>query len=139
MGKMHDLTMRLTRLNASVTHAAVRRDLSLRRPDDPRHHQPPGAPLLTTGLGHTIAKSARERGGKFSSDTVCLEMFRVALEPCSSTPQAGKLLLHWGVEGGKNYKGGWRLPDRRPEGTVQYKDRALQTPWRCVGVWVCGR
>jgi len=46
--------------------------------------------------------------------------------------QAGRLLLHWGVEGGKNYKGGWRLPggSSRPEGTIQYKDRALQTPWR---------
>ncbi|GFR47292.1 hypothetical protein Agub_g8979 [Astrephomene gubernaculifera] len=46
--------------------------------------------------------------------------------------QAGRLLLHWGVEGGKDYKGGWRLPGQRarPEGTVQYKDRALQTPFR---------
>lgn len=45
--------------------------------------------------------------------------------------QAGRLLLHWGVEGGKNYKGGWRLPEpaSRPEGTIQYKDRALQSPW----------
>ncbi|GIL61955.1 hypothetical protein Vafri_16315 [Volvox africanus] len=49
-----------------------------------------------------------------------------------SDVQAGRLLLHWGVEGGKNYKGGWRLPgaSARPEGTVQYKDRALQTPFR---------
>jgi hypothetical protein len=46
--------------------------------------------------------------------------------------EAGRLLLHWGVEGGKDYKGGWRLPaeDCRPEGTRQYKDRALQTPFR---------
>lgn len=53
-----------------------------------------------------------------------------------SDVQAGRLLLHWGVEGGKDYKGGWRLPGAgaRPEGTVQYKDRALQTPFRqaCV-------
>ena len=50
-----------------------------------------------------------------------------------STTLPGKLLLHWGVEGGADYKGGWRLPrtDVWPEGTVQYKDRALQTPWRC--------
>lgn len=49
--------------------------------------------------------------------------------------EAGRLLLHWGVEGGKNYKGGWRLPDNpcRPDGTQQYKDRALQTPFRWVG------
>lgn len=48
--------------------------------------------------------------------------------------EAGRLLLHWGVEGGRNYKGGWRLPggECRPEGTQQYKDRALQTPFRCV-------
>ncbi len=46
--------------------------------------------------------------------------------------EAGRLLLHWGVEGGKNYKGGWRLPDGScwPDGTKQYKDRALQTPFR---------
>ena len=46
--------------------------------------------------------------------------------------QAGRLLLHWGVEGGKDYKGGWRLPQgaSRPEGTSQYKDRALQTPFK---------
>ncbi|KAG1681344.1 hypothetical protein FOA52_007392 [Chlamydomonas sp. UWO 241] len=45
---------------------------------------------------------------------------------------AGKLLLHWGVEGGKDYKGGWRLPGDgvRPAGTVAYKDRALQSPWK---------
>lgn len=54
-----------------------------------------------------------------------------------SDVEAGRLLLHWGVEGGKDYKGGWRLPDHscRPDGTQQYKDRALQTPFRCV--WVC--
>ena len=49
--------------------------------------------------------------------------------------QAGHLLLHWGVEGGKDYKGGWRLPGSRcrPEGTTQYKDRALQSPFqRCM-------
>ena len=46
--------------------------------------------------------------------------------------EAGRLLLHWGVEGGKDYKGGWRLPAHacRPDGTQQYKDRALQTPFR---------
>lgn len=48
-----------------------------------------------------------------------------------STDAPGKLLLHWGVEGGRGYKGGWRLPggSSRPEGTVQYKKRALQTPF----------
>lgn len=47
----------------------------------------------------------------------------------------GKLLLHWGVEGGANYKGGWRLPGEaaRPDGTVQYKARALQTPFKSGG------
>ena len=46
--------------------------------------------------------------------------------------EAGRLLLHWGLEGGKDYKGGWRLPGdiARPEGTRQYKDRALQTPFK---------
>ena len=48
-----------------------------------------------------------------------------------TTGLSGRLLLHWGVEGGAGYKGGWRLPPQRcrPEGTVQYKQRALQTPF----------
>ena len=48
------------------------------------------------------------------------------------TDHPGKLLLHWGVEGGSNYKGGWRLPGNtaRPEGTMEYKSRALQTPFK---------
>lgn len=51
-----------------------------------------------------------------------------------STDMPGKLLLHWGVEGGEGYKAGWRLPGEAswPEGTVKYKDRALQTPFRYV-------
>jgi alpha-glucan,water dikinase len=53
----------------------------------------------------------------------------------STDVEAGRLLLHWGVEGGKDYKGGWRLPAGacRPDGTQQYKDRALQTPFRWGG------
>ena len=51
-----------------------------------------------------------------------------------SSTLPGRLLLHWGVEGGAEYKGGWRLPGTGawPEGTVRYKDRALQTPWKCA-------
>lgn len=43
----------------------------------------------------------------------------------------GRLLLHWGVEGGASSKTGWRLPSAasRPEGTAEYKKRALQTPF----------
>ena len=53
-----------------------------------------------------------------------------------SSTLPGRLLLHWGVEGGADYQGGWRLPGTNawPEGTVRYKDRALQTPWKCVSV-----
>ena len=42
----------------------------------------------------------------------------------------GRLLLHWGVEGGAGYEGGWRLPGdgARPPNTMAYKNRALQTP-----------
>jgi hypothetical protein len=43
---------------------------------------------------------------------------------------SANLILHWGVQGGRNYKGGWRLPDARPKNTIQYKDRALQTSFR---------
>ena len=52
-----------------------------------------------------------------------------------STNLPGKLVLHWGVEGGQSSsKAGWVLPPDscRPEGTVAYKKRALQTPWKCV-------
>lgn len=51
-----------------------------------------------------------------------------------ATSLPGRLLLHWGVEGGKNYSGGWRLPgDRwRPDGSVNYKNRALQSPFQSV-------
>jgi hypothetical protein len=50
------------------------------------------------------------------------------------TSHPGRLVLHWGVEGGADYRGGWRLPGRGawPDGTVAYKERALQTPWRCA-------
>lgn len=49
-----------------------------------------------------------------------------------STTLPGRLVLHWGVEGGRDYRGGWRLPGEpcQPEGTVNYKNRALQTPFR---------
>jgi alpha-glucan,water dikinase len=51
---------------------------------------------------------------------------------CVTDLEAGRLLLHWGLEGGKGYKGGWRLAGEaaRPEGTRQYKDRALQSPFK---------
>lgn len=53
-------------------------------------------------------------------------------EAVLSTNAPGRLLLHWGVEGGKGYKGGWRLPgdSSRPEDTIEYKKRALQTPFK---------
>ena len=36
--------------------------------------------------------------------------------------------------GGLDYQGGWRLPgeEARPQGTVAYQSRALQTPFRCT-------
>eukprot|EP00884_Botryococcus_braunii_P013250 jgi/Botrbrau1/21926/Bobra.0249s0050.1 len=51
-----------------------------------------------------------------------------------ATDRPGRLLLHWGVEGGKDYKGGWVLPgpEAHPPGTVNYKNRALQTPFMPV-------
>ncbi|KAL4448876.1 hypothetical protein ABPG77_007593 [Micractinium sp. CCAP 211/92] len=69
-----------------------------------------------------------------SGATVIVQVFTSENEQRVSiaTNREGRLLLHWGVEGGKGYKGGWRLPDERcrPEGTVMYKNRALQTPFR---------
>ena len=48
------------------------------------------------------------------------------------TELPGKVLLHWGVQ--RNENDSWALPDdsSRPEGTLVYRSRALQTPWRCV-------
>jgi hypothetical protein len=43
---------------------------------------------------------------------------------------SANLILHWGVQGGRSYTGGWRLPDHRPKDTIQYKDRALQTSFK---------
>ncbi|KAD2393750.1 hypothetical protein E3N88_40727 [Mikania micrantha] len=43
------------------------------------------------------------------------------------TNSTGNLYLHWG--GLKNKKEKWVLPNRRPEGTKVYKDRALRTPF----------
>lgn len=69
-----------------------------------------------------------------SGGTVIVQVFASGDEQRVSvaTNRQGRLVLHWGVEGGRGYKGGWRLPDERcrPEGTVMYKNRALQTPFR---------
>eukprot|EP00873_Tetraselmis_striata_P000762 jgi/Tetstr1/421026/TSEL_012071.t1 len=48
------------------------------------------------------------------------------------TSAPSRMTLHWGLIGGKAYKGGWRLPEAavRPANTIQYKDRALQTPFQ---------
>lgn len=74
------------------------------------------------------------------SSTLCLALCKPqayqtpSLQPSAEAPIfAGKLVLHWGVEGGKDYKGGWRLPAEScwPQDTVMYKNRALQSPCRC--------
>ena len=69
-----------------------------------------------------------------SGGTVIVQVFASGDEQRVSvaTNRQGRLVLHWGVEGGRGYKGGWRLPDERcrPEGTVMYKNRALKTPFR---------
>ncbi|KAK2077624.1 hypothetical protein QBZ16_004470 [Prototheca wickerhamii] len=65
------------------------------------------------------------------------------------TDKPGSLLLHWGVEGGADYRGGWRLPgaSARPPATTQYKQRALQSrflpeegnaPWQSVRIVLAG-
>lgn len=44
----------------------------------------------------------------------------------------GSLVLHWGLESTDG--GSWKLPPKNswPEGTVEYKRRALQTPFTCL-------
>ena len=48
------------------------------------------------------------------------------------TNVAGKVVLHWGLEGKEGE--GWQLPGKEhwPEGTVEYKRRALQSPFSSV-------
>eukprot|EP00242_Pyramimonas_sp_CCMP2087_P007883 CAMPEP_0198223456 /NCGR_PEP_ID=MMETSP1445-20131203/92604_1 /TAXON_ID=36898 /ORGANISM="Pyramimonas sp., Strain CCMP2087" /LENGTH=193 /DNA_ID=CAMNT_0043902291 /DNA_START=444 /DNA_END=1021 /DNA_ORIENTATION=- len=58
-----------------------------------------------------------------------IEVTLTETEMIFSTDLPGQLLLHWGVE--QAGKEGWGFParDQWPEATVQYKDRALQTPF----------
>ena len=46
-----------------------------------------------------------------------------------TTDIPGRLILHWGLESGDG--GSWKLPSSRnwPENTIEYKRRALQTPF----------
>ncbi|GAB4829230.1 hypothetical protein Ancab_018896 [Ancistrocladus abbreviatus] len=57
-----------------------------------------------------------------SSGSACKVEFRVT----NSTDD--RLVLHWG--GLRDRKGKWVLPSRRPEGTKEYKNRALRTPFQ---------
>jgi len=110
-------------------------------PPSPRPPAPPSASAtaeaptadasLPPGSVPLLRKSYPLRGGHRVSVTV----FRApsgdqAVRLVTDVPAAAPL-LHWGVEGGRDYKGGWRLPGSgaRPPGTRQYKDRALQTPF----------
>jgi len=78
-----------------------------------------------------VAEKQYKLGGKFDLKVIVEddgETQRVKL----TTEHPGRPLLHWGVKGGLDYQGGWRLPgdEARPQGTVAYKSRALQTPFR---------
>ena len=47
----------------------------------------------------------------------------------------GRILLHWGVRGGeRGQRKGWRIPSKEswPNETLEYKRRALQTPFKPV-------
>ncbi|KAL8150135.1 hypothetical protein V2J09_019943 [Rumex salicifolius] len=85
------------------------------------------------------ANHASEHAGKFSLDG------NIELRVDVSSPTSGgstkvefratntnsdNLVLHWGV---LRDKGGWMLPSRRPEGTKEYKKRALRTPFQRSG------
>jgi alpha-glucan,water dikinase len=91
----------------------------------------PAAPATSSQKGTSVYDRALKLKGGFSLNVKVTEEDGGAQVASISTNAPGKLLLHWGVEGGRGYKGGWRLPGggSRPDGTVEYKKRALQTPF----------
>lgn len=92
----------------------------------------PTVTASTKQTGASVYDRTLKLKGGFSLDVKITEEDDGATQVAIiSTNAPGKLLLHWGVEGGRGYKGGWRLPggSSRPEGTVEYKKRALQTPF----------
>ncbi|KAK3236472.1 alpha-glucan water dikinase [Cymbomonas tetramitiformis] len=96
-----------------------------------------------TGLGRTgvqvcfarqSAPADAQRHSKYrlaSGDILQVEVSRdkdFFLVSLSSTSQ-GKNILHWGLE--YQFQDGWQFPpaEFQPQGTRNYNDRALQTPW----------
>ena len=68
---------------------------------------------------------AAGKGRRVTAETVLGDDGDRVIRIGSNIP--GKLVLHWGLEGEEGE--GWRLPGKEvwPEGTVEYKRRALQT------------
>jgi len=107
------------------------------------HRLAGGIPVISTRVFHVSAAVTAESQDT-SHSTITVGDFNVQVD-VAATPEVQvvrmetdvqcKLLLHWGVEGGKDYKAGWRLPAEafRPVDTVQYKDRALQTRFQREG------
>ncbi|RMZ55539.1 hypothetical protein APUTEX25_000122 [Auxenochlorella protothecoides] len=103
------------------------------RPGPGSHCRAPAAAAAATDVPPTADAQRSERTFDIPGARVRVEV--VTRAPCGTqaitvaTDKPGSLLLHWGVEGGAGYEGGWRLPGpgARPPRTVQYKQRALQT------------
>lgn len=85
------------------------------------------------------ADHASAHAGKFSLDGNIELQVDVSSTPGSSTnvefcvtnTNSDNLMLHWGVLRDKGGK--WILPPCRPEGTRDYKNRALRTPFQHSG------
>ena len=76
--------------------------------------------------GHSMSVSVV--GAKAPGGSDLMRPRRVTL----ASAHPGSLLLHWGVVSSR--RSGWFLPPKasQPEGTRNYKKRALQTPWRAT-------
>ncbi|KAH9773137.1 alpha-glucan water dikinase 1 [Citrus sinensis] len=92
-------------------------------------------PVLITPRAVLAVDSASELAGKFNLEgNVELQVTVGAPTPGSLTQvnieisySSNSLLLHWGAIRDKKEK--WVLPSRQPDGTKNYKNRALRTPF----------
>ncbi|KAH9708769.1 alpha-glucan water dikinase 1 [Citrus sinensis] len=92
-------------------------------------------PVLITPRAVLAVDSASELAGKFNLEgNVELQITVGAPTPGSLTQvnieisySSNSLLLHWGAIRDKKEK--WVLPSRQPDGTKNYKNRALRTPF----------
>lgn len=88
-----------------------------------------GAGELSFTRDYQLSKGGRDGAVMARTEFLPDGNKRVTIE----TNLPGRILLHWGLQGDEGE--GWKLPDKGvwPPGTVEYKRRALQTPFEANG------